>query len=42
MKRVPTIQISLSNTQSKNIQIKLEKIKGVYLKSNQRLRNQQH
>ncbi len=40
IERVPTIQISLWDTQGKDIQIKLEKIKG--LKTNQRLRNQQH
>jgi hypothetical protein len=31
IKRVPTIQISLSNTQSRNIQIKFKKIKSILL-----------
>jgi hypothetical protein len=39
---VPTIQISLWDTQGKDIQFKLEKSKVFYLKTNQRLRNQQH
>jgi hypothetical protein len=32
IERVPTIQISLWDTQGKDIQMKLEKIKGVLLK----------